>query len=168
MANNYVIAVLVDNKYGVLTRVTSMFTRRGFNIAALTVGETESPKYSRITITFNGSEKECDQLVIQLNKLYNVRKVEIIEDAKGIRRELLLLKVTNNRDTRSDVKDCVDAFRAKIVDYGPDALTLEMTGDTPKLDAFIENMKPFGIIELCRTGAVAIERGSEGILSKKD
>jgi len=166
--NSFVIAVYVDNKYGVLTRVTSMFTRRGFNIDTLAVGETESPEYSRITISMHGDETVQNQIVSQLHKLYNVKKVEIIDDEIGIRRELLLLKVKNCPETRSDVKDCVEAFRAKIVDYNADSLILEMTGDTSKLNAFIENMKPFGIIEMCRTGIVAIERGPEGILNKND
>lgn len=161
-----VIAVYVENKYGVLTRVTSMFTRRGFNIDTLAVGETESPDYSRITISLHADESEKTAIVNQLKKLYNVRKVEVIDDEIGIRRELLLLKVKNNPETRSDVKDCVEAFRAKIVDYNAESLCLEMTGDTSKLNAFIENMKPFGIIELCRTGIVAIERGPDSILSK--
>lgn len=162
----YVIAVYVENKYGVLTRVTSMFTRRSFNIDTLAVGETEHPEYSRITISMRGDEADKVQIVNQLKKLYNVKKVEVIDDEIGIRRELLLLKVKNNSETRSDVKDCIEAFRAKIVDYSAESLCVEMTGDTSKLNAFIENMRPFGIIEMCRTGIVAIERGPDSILTK--
>lgn len=162
----FVIAVYVENKYGVLTRVTSMFTRRSFNIDTLAVGETELPEYSRITISMRGDESDKTQIVSQLKKLYNVRKVEVIDEEIGIRRELLLLKVKNNSETRSDVKDCIEAFRAKIVDYSAESLCIEMTGDTSKLNAFIENMRPFGIIEMCRTGIVAIERGPDSILSK--
>lgn len=163
-----VIAVYVENKYGVLTRVTSMFTRRGFNIDTLAVGETEIPDYSRITISLNADESEKKAIVNQLKKLYNVKKVVVIPSDTGIRRELLLLKVKNSSETRSDVKDCIEAFRAKIVDYNSESLVIEMTGDTPKVSAFVENMKPFGIIEMCRTGIVAIERGSDGILSHLD
>lgn len=163
---SFVIAIYVENKYGVLTRVTSMFTRRGFNINSLAVGETEVPEYSRITISTSGDEAVQNQIVAQLQKLYNVRKVEVIDESIAIKRELLLLKVKNNSATRIDVKDCVDAFRAKIVDYNAESLSIEMTGDTTKLNAFIENMKPFGIIEMCRTGIVAIERGPDSILSK--
>lgn len=162
----FVIAVYVENKYGVLTRVTSMFTRRSFNIDTLAVGETEHPEYSRITISMRGDEADKVQIVNQLKKLYNVKKVEVIDDEIGIRRELLLLKVKNNSETRSDVKDCIEAFRAKIVDYSAESLCIEMTGDTSKLNAFIENMRPFGIIEMCRTGIVAIERGPDSILTK--
>ena len=164
----FVLAIYVENKYGVLTRVTSMFTRRGYNIDTLAVGETENPEYSRITISLRGSKTEREQLLNQLKKLYNVRKVEIIAEDKGIRRELLLLKVKNCSETRSDVKDCIEAFRAKIVDYNSESLVIEMTGDTPKIEAFVENMKPFGIIEMCRTGIVAIERGSDSILTNED
>lgn len=147
-------------------RVTSMFNRRGFNIDTLTVGETESPEYSRITLTFSGDQDDLHQLVTQLQKLYNVKKVEVISAEVGIRRELLLIKVKNSSETRGDLRDAVDVFKAKIVDYSAEALCLEVTGDSTKIDNFIDNMKPFGIIEMCRTGIVALERGSESILSK--
>lgn len=164
--NNFVIAVYVENKYGVLTRVTSMFTRRGFNIDTLTVGETESPEYSRITISLSGDRTDRAQLVSQLTKLYNVRKVEVLSNDDAIKRELLLIKVRNSLENRSLIMDAVNVFRAKTVDYSAEALCFEVTGDSNKIDAFIENMKPFGIIEMCRTGIVAIERGPDSILSK--
>ncbi|MCR5592512.1 MAG: acetolactate synthase small subunit [Saccharofermentans sp.] len=163
---SYVIAAFVENKSGVLMRVTSMFNRRGFNIDTLTVGETESSEYSRITLTFSGDQDDLQQLVSQLQKLYNVKKVEVISAEVGIRRELLLIKVKNSAQTRSDLRDAVDVFKAKIVDYSAEAMCLEVTGDSTKIDNFIDNMKPFGIIEMCRTGIVALERGSESILSK--
>ncbi len=163
---SYVIAVYVENKSGVLMRVTSMFNRRGFNIDTLTVGETESPEFSRITLTFSGDEDDLNQLVSQLKKLYNVKKVEVISGDIGIRRELMLIKVRNSSETRADLRDAVDVYKAKIVDYSADAMCLEITGDTTKIDAFIDNMKPFGIIEMCRTGIVALERGPESILTK--
>ncbi len=163
---SYVIAVYVENKSGVLMRVTSMFNRRGFNIDTLTVGETESPEFSRITLTFSGDDDDLNQLVSQLKKLYNVKKVEVISGDIGIRRELMLIKVRNSSETRADLRDAVDVYKAKIVDYSADAMCLEITGDTTKIDAFIDNMKPFGIIEMCRTGIVALERGPESILTK--
>ena len=129
--NQLVTAVYVDNRYGVLTRVTSMFTRRGFNIDALTVGETEHPEYSRITISMSGDGYAREQMINQLRKLYNVKKVEVLED-DSIRREL-----------------CV-----------------EITGDPTKIDAFVKLMVPFGIIEMCRTGIVALERGGQTLLGK--
>ena len=163
---SYVIAVYVENKSGVLMRVTSMFNRRGFNIDTLTVGETERPEFSRITLTFSGGEDDLNQLVRQLKKLYNVKKVEVISGDIGIRRELMLIKVRNSSETRADLRDAIDVYKAKIVDYSADAMCLEITGDTTKIDAFIDNMKPFGIIEMCRTGIVALERGPESILTK--
>ncbi len=163
---SYVIAAFVENKSGVLMRVTSMFNRRGFNIDTLTVGETESPEYSRITLTFSGDQDDLHQLVTQLQKLYNVKKVEVISAEIGIRRELLLIKVKNSSEARGDLRDAVDVFKAKIVDYSAESMCLEVTGDSTKIDNFIDNMKPFGIIEMCRTGIVALERGSESILSK--
>lgn len=164
--SKFVLAVYVENKFGVLTRVTSMFTRRGFNIDALTVGETESPEYSRITICMSGDGYARDQMINQLRKLFNVRKVELLEEDRSIRRELLLLKVPNRVEARSDIMNAVNIFRAKIIDYSAEALCIEVTGDSEKIDAFISVMRPVGIIELCRTGIVALERGSGSILGK--
>ncbi len=163
----FVIAVYVDNEAGVLTRVTSMFTRRGFNIDALTVGETESGKYSRITISLSGDGYAREQLINQMKKLYNVKKVEVLNDEECIKRELMLIKVKNERENRSDVQFAVDAYRAKVVDYTNEAMCIEVTGDPTKIDAFVELMKPFGIIEMCRTGIVALERGTTSLLDKK-
>ena len=165
--NSFVIAVYVENKYGVLTRVTSMFTRRGFNIDTLTVGETEDPNYSRITISLSNEKTDREQLINQLKKLYNVKKVEVISSDVAIKRELMLIKVKNTPNTRAEIRDTASVFRAKIIDYSAEAMCLEITGDTNKVDAFIDNMKPFGIIEMCRTGIVALERGPESMLSKE-
>ena len=157
--NKFVIAVYVDNKAGVLTRVTSMFTRRGFNIDALTVGKTEYPEYSRITITLLGDGDAREQLVNQLKKLYNVKKVEVMVD-DCIKRELMLLKVKYTKDSRADILAATDVYRAKVIDYTTDEMCIEVTGDPTKIDAFIKIMIPFGIIEMCRTGIVALERGN--------
>ena len=161
----FVIAVYVDNKYGVLTRVTSMFTRRGFNIDALTVGETESPEYSRITISLSGDGYAREQLINQLRKLYNVKKVDVLED-DSIKRELMLLKVSYTSQNRADILAAVDVYRAKVIDYTPDEMCIEVTGDPTKIDAFIKLMIPFGIIEMCRTGIVALDRGNTNLLGK--
>ena len=163
--NQFVIAVYVDNRYGVLTRVTSMFTRRGFNIDALTVGETEHPEYSRITISMSGDGYAREQMINQLRKLYNVKKVEVLED-DSIRRELMLIKIKNDSATRADVLAAVDVYRAKVIDYTTDELCVEITGDPTKIDAFVKLMEPFGIIEMCRTGIVALERGGQTLLGK--
>ena len=164
--SKFVIAAYVDNQYGVLTRVTSMFTRRGFNIDALTVGETESPEYSRITISLSGDGYAREQLINQMKKLYNVKKVEVLEENESIKRELMLLKVKNDSASRSDILAAVDVFRAKVIDYATDSMCIEVTGEPSKIDAFVNLMIPYGILEMCRTGIVALERGSETLLSK--
>lgn len=164
--NRFVIAVYVDNKFGVLTRVTSMFTRRGFNIDALTVGETECPEYSRITISLSGDGYAKEQLINQLRKLFNVKKVEVLEEEEAIKRELALVKIKNNKDVRGDILSAVEVYRAKVIDYTVDEMCVEITGDPSKIDAFIKLMIPYGIIEMCRTGIVALERGSGTLLSK--
>jgi acetolactate synthase-1/3 small subunit len=163
--NKFVIAVYVDNKFGVLTRVTSMFTRRGFNIDALTVGETESPEYSRITISLSGDGYAAEQLINQLRKLYNVKKVEVLEN-ESIKRELMLLKVSYDSKTRADILSAAEVYRGKVIDYTSDAMCIEITGDPTKIDAFIKLMIPFGIIEMCRTGIVALDRGNMTLLNK--
>lgn len=164
--NKFVIAVYVENKFGVLTRVTSMFTRRGFNIDALTVGETECPEYSRITISLSGDGYAKEQFINQLKKLYNVKKVEVLEENESIKRELSLIKVKNDPETRGDVLSAVDVYRAKVIDYTLDEMCIEITGDPNKIDAFVKLMTNYGIIEMCRTGIVALERGSGTLLGK--
>ncbi|MBQ5929521.1 MAG: acetolactate synthase small subunit, partial [Clostridia bacterium] len=151
MENKFVIAVYVDNQAGVLTRVTAMFTRRGFNIDALTVGETERSEYSRITISMRGDDNVKQQLIHQLNKLLVVKKVEVLED-EPIKRELMLIKVENKSKNRSDIMTAVDVFRASVIDYSPEAMCIEVTGQPTKIDAFVKLMQPFGILEMCRTG----------------
>lgn len=163
--SKFVIAVYVDNKFGVLTRVTSMFTRRGFNIDALTVGETEHPEYSRITISLSGDGYAREQLINQMRKLYNVKKVEVLE-SDSIKRELMLIKVKNSPEQRSDVLAAVDVYRAKVIDYTSDEMCIEITGEPSKIDAFVKLMIPFGVIEMCRTGIVALERGNSTLLGK--
>lgn len=165
--NKFVIAVYVENKFGVLTRVTSMFTRRGFNIDALTVGETESPEYSRITISMSGDGYAREQLINQLRKLFNVKKVEVL-NTECIKRELMLIKIHNKPEYRADIHFAVDAYRAKVIDYTNDGMCIEVTGDPSKIDAFIKIMMPFGIIEMCRTGIVALERGNQTLLDNED
>ena len=157
--NKFVIAVYVENKFGVLTRVTSMFTRRGFNIDALTVGETENPEYSRITISLSGDGYAREQLINQLRKLYNVKKVDVLEE-DCIKRELMLIKVRYSSETRADILAAADVYRGKVIDYTTNEMCIEVTGDPSKIDAFVKLMIPFGVIEMCRTGIVALERGN--------
>lgn len=163
--NKFVIAVYVDNQSGVLTRVTAMFTRRGFNIDALTVGETERPEYSRITITMSGDDNVKQQLINQLKKLYVVKKVEVLED-EPIKRELMLIKVENKPENRNDIMTAVDVFRASVIDYSTEGMCIEVTGNPSKIDAFVKLMQPFGILEMCRTGIVALDRGTVTLFNK--
>ena len=165
--DQYVIGVLVSNISGVLSRVSGMFTRRGFNIDSLTVGETESIGFSRITIAFHGDEDLKERILQQLQKLHDVREVEVLDKNDTVIRELLLIKVRNKADVRQDIMTAVEIFRSKIVDYSSASLTIELTGETSKIDAFIELVKPYGIMEMCRTGLVAIERGSNCLKTVK-
>lgn len=162
----FVIAVYVENKYGVLARVAGLFMRRGFNIDSLTVGETEDPAYSRITLTMAGDDNDRDQLVTQLQKLHNVKNVKHLEASSMVEREIMLIKLKNTPENRSEVMAAAEIYRAKIIDYNPNTLCVEVTGEPSKLNAFIEVMKPIGIIEMCRTGAVALER-NKTITDKK-
>lgn len=162
----FVIGILVANVSGVLTRVSSMFTRRSFNIDSLTVGETESKEFSRMTIAFHGDEHIKNQLIKQLAKLHDVKEIEVLDRHETVSRELLLIKVKNTSETRQDILAAVDIFRSKIVDYSTDALCCELTGESSKIEAFIELLKPFGIIEMCRTGVVALERGCNCLRSE--
>ena len=165
--DQYVIGVIVANVSGVLSRVSGMFTRRGFNIDSLTVRETESSGFSRITIAFHGDEDIKERILQQLQKLHDVREVEVLDSNDTVIRELLLIKVRNKTEIRQDIMTAVEIFRSKIVDYSPTALVCELTGETSKIDAFIQLLKPYGIMEMCRTGIVAIERGENCLKTVK-
>ena len=159
----YVVGVLVKNQFGVLNRVTSMFRRRQFNIDMLTVCETESPEYSRITVRFHGDPRTKQQLVDQLYKLQEVCAIEDMKPDEAVCRELLLIKMENDPASRSDILAAVEAYEAKSVDYTRDSMTIQLTGDTGRIDAFINLMRDYKILEICRTGVVALERGSSTI-----
>ena len=155
-----IIAIYVENKYGVLARVTGLFMRKCFNIDSLTVGETDDPDFSRITVTLNGDDYAREQLINQLKKLHNVRQVKLLNSEKSVERELMLVKVKNTPENRNELVAAADIYRAKIIDYTTESMCVEVTGETSKLNAFIDVIKPLGIIEICRTGVVALERGS--------
>lgn len=160
-----VIAVYVENKYGVLARVTGLFMRRGFNIDSLAVGETEDPSFSRITITLNGDDYAREQLINQLYKLHNVKRVKLLDSENSVERELLLIKVQNTPEKRNEIMAAAEVYRGKVVDYTTEYMCIEVTGEPPKIKAFIEVMKPLGIVEICRTGVISLERGGD-ILEK--
>ena len=159
----FTIAILVNNQFGVLNRVTSMFRRRQFNISSLTVSETESTKYSRITIQSEGEDVTKQQLINQLYKLPDICSVQEFEQKETVSRELLLIKVSNDPATRGDIRSACDAYEGKVVDYTRESLMIQMVGDSHKIDNFVNLMKDYEILEICRTGVVSLERGSSTI-----
>ena len=160
---NFTIAVLVRNEFGVLNRVTSMFRRRRFNINSLTVSETESPELSRITVSSSGLEADKNQLINQLYKLPDVCSIKELDIVESVTCELMLIKVRNEPETRADVRDAAAAFGAKTVDYTRDSVTMRLTGTSREIDAFVDLMRDYTILEICRTGIVSLERGSTTI-----
>jgi acetolactate synthase I/III small subunit len=163
--SKHTLSVLVENKPGVLARIAGLFSRRGFNIDSLAVGPTEHPEISRMTIVVNVEESPLEQVTKQLNKLIEVLKIVEL-DTTSINRELLLVKVKADVDTRGQVLDAVQLFRAKVVDVAPDAVTIEVTGNPDKLTDFLKVVEPFGIRELVQSGMVAIGRGSRSITER--
>ena len=157
-----IISVLVENKFGVLARVSELFSSRGFNIASLSVGETLDSNLSRITMVVDGDVSIFEEIKKQLNKLINVIKVQDFTNVEHVEREMLLIKVNLSRKTRAELIEIVDIFRAKIVDVGRDTMTVEITGKDNKIQAFVELVKPFGIAEIVRTGKIAIARKKGG------
>ncbi len=155
------ISVVVENKFGVLARISTLFAARGFNIDSLAVGETEDPAVSRMTIVASGSESVLEQVEKQLNKLIDVIKVQNYEEQPHIERDLALIKVKADKASRSEIFQIVDIFRAKIVDVSTDSLIIEMTGDENKIEALQTLLKPFGIKEMVRTGIIAMARGTK-------
>jgi len=162
----HTLSVLVENKPGVLARVAGLFSRRGFNIDSLAVGPTEHPEVSRMTIVVSVDELPLEQVTKQLNKLVNVLKIVELDPAASVQRELLLLKVRADATARSHVLETVSLFRAKVVDVAVDAVTIEATGTTDKLEALIRVLEPFGIKELVQSGLVAVARGSRSMTDR--
>ncbi|MFY9587708.1 MAG: acetolactate synthase small subunit [Actinomycetota bacterium] len=162
----HTLSVLVENKPGVLARVAGLFARRGFNIDSLAVGPTEIDDVSRMTIVVNVEDKPLEQVVKQLNKLVPILKIVELEKDASVERELLLIKVKANAETRAQIVEVADIFRSKIVDVAPAALTIEATGSPDKLEAMTNLLRPYGIREFVRTGLVALARGDRGISEK--
>lgn len=154
----HTISVLVENKFGVLTRVAGLFSGRGFNIDSLNVAPTHDPTVSRMTIVTRGDDKTVDQIVKQLEKLVDTIEVIDFREGEYVDRELVLIKVGVNSASRAEVMQITDIFRAKIIDVQPQSLTIEITGDESKVEKFVELMRAFGILDLTRTGRVALPR----------
>ena len=162
----HTISVQVENKPGVLARISGLFASRNFNIESLTVGETEDPTVSRMTIVSAGDDAQIEQITKQLNKLVDVIKVHDLTKDRFVERELFLVRVSAEGAKRSQVIELADVFRARIVDVAPAALTLELTGDTEKAEAFVELLRPYGIQEMVRTGKVALARAPRTLKGK--
>ncbi len=167
-ASKFILSLLVNNESGVLTRISGLFARRGFNIDSLSVGETVDPHISRVTILATGDGYIREQIVKQLEKLHDVKIVDLMDMGKTVIRELLLVKVRAAPGTRSQVLEAVTVFRAKVIDLTPTTMTMELTGEQSKLSAFIAFLEPLGIIELCRTGVTAIGRGDYVLTDNKE
>ena len=159
----FTVAILVNNQFGVLNRVTSMFRRRQFNITSLAVSETESTDFSRITIQSEGDDLVKQQLINQLYKLPDVRSVLEFDPDETVSRELLLIKITNDPETRSGITAAIDAYEGKIVDYTKESIMIQMVGDSRKINNFVKLMRDFEILEICRTGIISLERGASTI-----
>ena len=156
-----VISLLVDNSNGVLARISSLFCRRGFNIDSLTVSATNDPAVSRITVTLRGTEQALNQLILQTERLEGTRQIFELDPDKSLQRELLLLKVECDNQNRAELREISSIYKAKIIDLSPDSMVFELTGKPDKIDAFLTMFDGYNILELCRTGVTAMERGGK-------
>jgi acetolactate synthase-1/3 small subunit len=159
----HVLSLLVEDKPGLLTRVAGLFARRGYNIHSLAVGTTEVEGLSRITLVVDVADSPLEQVTKQLNKLINVLKIVELESEQSVQREHMLVKVRIDQNTRSQILEAVNLFRARVVDVAPDSLVIEVTGDTQKIDALLKVLDPFGIKEIAQSGLLAMGRGSKSI-----
>lgn len=166
--NKVVLSILVDNTSGVLSRVSGLFSRRGYNIDSLTVGETQDPSISRMTVVVNGDNQIIEQIKRQVNKLEDVREITELVTGDSVTRELILVKVASNLNNRQSIIAIADIFRAKIVDASVDSMVIELTGNQAKIDAFIKLLEGYTIMELVRTGITGLERGTGDIADYLD
>ncbi len=158
-----VYSLLVDNNPGVLSRIAGLFSRRGYSIDSITAGRTADPRYTRITVVTSGDELILEQIEKQLRKLEDVRSIKMLQDDDSVYRELMLVKIRANSKQRSDVVSIADIFRAKIVDVEQDSLMIELTGNQSKLEAFLNLLDGYEILELARTGITGLSRGSKDV-----
>lgn len=157
----HVLSVLVVNNSGVLSRIAGLFSRRGYNIDSLSVGVTSDQRYSRMTVSLNGDERVIEQIQKQVKKLVDVLDVVVLPPERALLRELCFVKVGADARARSEIFNMANVFRVNIIDVSPNTITIEMTGDQDKIDAFVELMKPYGILEIVRTGLAGIARGGD-------
>lgn len=162
-----VLNILVNNSYGVLARISSLFGRRGYNIDTLTVSTTDNPDISRITLTVQGLENEINQIILQTSKLEEVLKVEVLDPIKSVMREILLAKVKTNAETRGKILEIANIYKGSIIDLSPTSTIVEVTGKPTKINAFLRILEDFEILEVCRTGITAMSRSSEEVIIRK-
>jgi acetolactate synthase-1/3 small subunit len=167
MNEKRVFSVLVNNHFGVLTRVSGLFARRGYNIDSLTVGVTEDPEYSRMTIVASGDHAVFEQIGKQLDKLIDVKHIEVLTSEDAVIRELMFVKVSTENASLTAVREVADIFRGKVVDVAQESVTIEATGNSVKLEGFLNKLKPFGIKEIVQTGITGIARGDHSLIDKK-
>ncbi len=166
--DRFILGVIVDNRFGVLTRVSGLISRRGYNIDSLSVSETDDPALSRMTIVVRGDDYIKNQIVRQLSKLHDVRCVELMPEDRIVLREHLLLKIRVTPETRPEISEAVKVFRGKVVDFNAESMIIEITGEPAKLGAFVDYASTIGIIEMCRAGALAIGRGGLPLKGEKN
>ncbi|KAA8829384.1 MULTISPECIES: acetolactate synthase small subunit [Bifidobacterium] len=165
-SQRHTLSVLVENRPGVLARISGLFARRAFNINSLSVSPTERPDISRVTVTADVEELPLEQIIKQLNKLLHVLKIVELDSANTVNREIVLVKVAADSKTRSDILEIVQTFRVRVVDMHPESLVIEATGSSEKLDSLLALLDDYGIIELVRSGAVALTRGPKALSEK--
>lgn len=168
MEEKFTVGLLVTNHFGVLNRVAGMYGKRCYNINSLSVGETEDPRFSRMTIVSTGDEYIKEQVVKQLWKLHDVKMVTLLDEENSISVEHMLVKLNTDGHKNAEIVEFVNRFGGKLIDYGNDFLTVELTGVTEKMEKFLTDVKDFGILELCRSGRIAMAHGTKEMLSIKD
>ena len=162
-----VLSIVVQNNYGVLARISSLFGRRGYNIDTLTVSNTDDPDISRITLTVQGFENEINQIILQTSKLEEVIKVDVLEQNKSVMREIVLAKIKTNADNRSKMVEVATIYKGSIIDLSPTSMIVEVTGKPTKINAFIKVLEDFEILEICSTGITAMSRDSDEMIIRK-
>ena len=162
-----VLSIVVQNNYGVLARISSLFGRRGYNIDTLTVSNTDDPDISRITLTVQSFENEINQIILQTSKLEEVIKVDVLEQNKSVMREIVLAKIKTNADNRSKMVEVATIYKGSIIDLSPTSMIVEVTGKPTKINAFIKVLEDFEILEICRTGITAMSRDSDEMIIRK-
>ena len=161
MRNTYEILIIVKDTNGIVARIMSLFKRRGYLVNKMSAGVTNIPDHARLTLTVEGDEETLDQIQKQVYKIIDVVKIKVFPESGVIRRELMLIKIKSNNETRAEIVQIADIYRGQIVDVGPNSLGIELTGDESKLQGFLDIMEPYGILEIAKTGVLAMSRGEE-------